>query len=511
MSTLLVAAGVHTLADAVGRGEGRARAVLVDGDRIAWVGSDPSQAPSHDATVDLGGAWVTPAFVDAHVHATATGLSLDAPDLTALDSAEALLSTVRRAGEALAPGEPLIATGWEETRWADPAVPSAAQVAAAAPGRPVHLGRVDGHSCLVDAQTLADLALDDLEGVDRDLRGRPTGWLREAAAEAAWRRVWHRLPRWRLARARAAFTRRAAALGIASVHEMGHPALSSLDDARQWRRGTKDLDITVWWADPDPGVALDAALLPGGDLFVDGSIGSETAAVSRGYPDGGHGQLLLDVDAVAHLFRTATSAGASAGVHAIGDRAIDVAVRGLGAAARTYGTGAVRGCRHRVEHIALPTAKHIGALGALGVVASMQPAFDAAWGGSAGLYATRLGARLAQDANPLGDLDAAGAMLAFGSDAPITPLDPWGAVVAAERHRGGRGVTRLRALRAHTLGGRHAAGQDHVGALIAGHRADLAVWDLDPLTCDDPRALRCLATVVAGRCSHGTLVLGGPA
>jgi predicted amidohydrolase YtcJ len=101
--------------------------------------------------------------------------------------------------------------------------------------------------------------------------------------------------------------------------------------------------------------------------------------------------------------------------------------------------------------------------------------------------------------------------LAFGSDSTVTPLDPWGAIHAAEHHLGGRGLTRAAALAAHTLGGRFVAGEDaHVGALRAGMRADLAVWDADPLAVDDVRDVACLATLVRGRAAHGEVAGARP-
>jgi predicted amidohydrolase YtcJ len=137
----------------------------------------------------------------------------------------------------------------------------------------------------------------------------------------------------------------------------------------------------------------------------------------------------------------------------------------------------------------------------------VQPAFDAVWGGDAGLYADRFGIEAARVSNPLAWFVEAGVAMAFGSDSTVTPLDPWGAVMAARDHRGGLGVARSVALRAHTLGGRHVAGQDDVGPLRTGARADFAVWDGDPFTAADPRSLTCRATVVAGSVAAGDQAL----
>ena len=514
-ATVLVARGVHAL----GGIGGNVRAVMIESDRITWAGDEPGAAPARaPRVVDLGDAWLTPAFVDAHVHGTATGFALSGLTLDGVGSVGECLDRVRdhAAGSvALVHG-----SGWDHFGWPEGRPPTAAELSAAASGRTVLLERVDGHSCLVTPDVLASLPLATLAGVDRDEHGLPSGWLKEQAAEAARRVVHADLGDTELHAARRATCERAAALGIASFHEMGHPGLSGFEDARSWAAGEWPVEVLVWWAelDPDPAARLggDAAitsepprLRPGGDLFLDGSIGSETAAVSCGYPGGGHGELFHDDDAVAAFFSACSQAGRGAGVHAIGDRAIEQAVAAIETAAEQVGAERVRRSRHRIEHVELPTRDHVRRMAALGIVASMQPAFDAVWGGSEGLYAARFGAHTALRSNPVGWFFEAGVRLAFGSDSTVTRLDPWGGVMAAVNHRGGARVDRGTAVAAHTLGGRYAAGQDDVGRLLPGFRADLAVWDADPLTVPDPTVVSCLATIVRGRVAFGDLALNG--
>lgn len=500
MRWLLVAAGVHTLAEH----PPGTRALLIDGEQILWTGSDPRAAPPAEHVLDVGSAWVTPAFVDAHVHATATGLGLRGIDLRGAGSAAECVQRIRDHA-AQHPSGVLIGHGWDSFGWPEQRPLHAADLDVAAPDRRVLLSRVDGHSSVVDRQTLAELPLNRLDGVDRDQQGRVTGWLVEEASEAARRHIIDALPEDQLDAARQATCGHAAALGIGSIHEMGHPGLSSLDDARAWRTGDWPLDVQVWWAELDVQRALGHGLRPGGDLFLDGSIGSCTAAVSAGYPDGSTGLLFHTDEEVAAFFHTATSCGVGAGVHAIGDRAIEQAIGALEAAAAVCGPDAVRRCRHRIEHVELPTVLQVQRMATLGVVASMQPAFDAAWGGPDGLYAERFGTACATVSNPLRWFVDAGADLAFGSDSTVTAMDPWGGVLAAEQHRGGLSMNRSAALAASTLGGRFVAAQDDVGPLTPGMRADLAVWSTDPLAQEDPRAAVCVSTLVRGRPAHGEL------
>jgi predicted amidohydrolase YtcJ len=472
------------------------RALVWEDRQIIWVGDDPHAAPHADRTITVPGAWATPGFVDAHVHATPTGLALDGLDLAGAASAAEAMTRLRDFA-ARSADDPIIGTGWQEDDWPEAAAPSSAMVAAAAPGRRVMLQRVDGHSCVVDPATLAAVARDIDEGVDRDGRGRPTGWLREQAASRALQFIWDRLPRARLDRARRAVAAHAAGLGITSLHEMGHPGLSSLDDALTWAHGQWEVEVLVWWADIDPTVALDHGLRPGGDLFLDGAIGSRTAAVSTGYRDGPALGGLFHSDAdTAEFFVRCTRARIGGGVHAIGDDAIEQALVGIEAAAADSGPDQVRACRHRIEHVELPHGDQITRMARLGVVASVQPAFDRLWGGPEGLYARRFGRRTAMASNPFGDFAGAGCRMAFGSDSTVTPMAPWDGVAAATAHRGGLALEPREALRAATLGGRYVAHQDDVGPIRAGHRADLAVWDGDPL--DAVGARSCLFVVVNG-------------
>jgi predicted amidohydrolase YtcJ len=473
------------------------RALVWEDRHIIWVGDDPDDAPPADRTIAAPGAWATPGFVDAHVHATATGLSLDGLDLTGTGSAAAVVERLRDFALRHA-DDPIIADGWQEEGWPEAAPPTSAMVAQAAPGRRVVLQRVDGHSCVVDPVTLAAVVEHTDDGVDRDAEHRPTGWLREQAAHRALQLIWDLLSPARLDRARRTAVAHAAGLGITSMHEMGHPGLSTLDDALSWARGNWNVEVLVWWADIDPTVALGHGLRPGGDLFLDGAIGSRTAAVSAGYRDGpALGGLFHGDGETADFFVRCTRAGVGAGVHAIGDDAIEQAIAGIEAAAAESGPEAVRACRHRIEHVELPRDDHITRMARLGVVASLQPAFDRLWGGPEGMYASRFGAEVATASNPFAAFLAAGCPMAFGSDSTVTPMAPWDGVVAATAHRGGRGVDLRDALRAATIGGRYVAHQDDVGPLRAGHRADLAVWDGDPLTSADARS--CLFVVVDGR------------
>ncbi|MGW2701843.1 amidohydrolase [Streptomyces sp. NPDC001340] len=478
--TVLLRRGeVHSPADPF------ATAMVVEHGQVAWVGSEGAAdafADGVDEVVDLDGALVTPAFTDAHVHTTATGLALTGLDLSDAPSLEAALALVRDFAAARPDDRVLLGHGWDAARWPGGRPPTRAELDAATGGRPLYLSRIDVHSAVVTS-ALLDL-VPGLGPVDGALTADDHHAVREAALAAI-------TPAQRAEAQRTALAH-AASLGIGSVHECGGPKISSEDDFTDLLGLAGEVPgprVIGYWAqqDVDKARAL-GAHGAAGDLFVDGALGSHTACVHQPYADAAHtGTAYLDADAVADHVVACTEAGLQAGFHAIGDAAVDAVVEGLRAAAEKVGLARVRAARHRVEHAEMLTPETVAAFAELGLIASVQPAFDALWGGEDGMYAHRLGAERARTLNPFAALLRAGVPLAFGSDSPVTPLDPWGTVRAAAFHRTPEHRVSVRAaFTAHTRGGWRAIGRDDAGVLIPGAPADYAVWRTDELIVQAP-------------------------
>ncbi|WP_375490170.1 amidohydrolase [uncultured Jatrophihabitans sp.] len=495
-----------------------ATAFLVADGRIGWLGDDPAadrlDVGADTAVVDLQTSLVTPAFVDAHVHCTATGLALTGLDLRECPSGA---DVVRKVGERVrtARGRPVLGSGWDETRWPDGRPPTINELDRASYGGAVYLSRVDEHSALVSSSLLAAVP-----GI-RDLPGfAPDGWLRGTAHEAARTAALAGITGEQRRTAQLAALRRAAALGIACVHEMAGPVVSSADDLLELLALAADEtlpDVVGYWGEL---FGIDTARELGavgaaGDLFCDGSLGSHTAALHEPYADapGEYGNLQHDTgDLVEHVVRC-TEAGMQAGFHAIGDAAVDQVLTAVETAQQRVGPAAQR-VRHRLEHAEY--VRDPRRFAATGLIASVQPCFDALWGGGDRMYAQRLGAERAGALNRFAELAAAGVPLAFGSDSPVTELGPWAAVRAATRPRGP--VAPLdadQAFAAHTVGARAAADSDAGPArLQVGAPATFAVWQcagrdatLPDLTGDELPT--CLATVSGGSTLYDTGVLGG--
>jgi predicted amidohydrolase YtcJ len=476
-------------------------ALLVQDATIAWVGPSDDAGPA-DETVDLGGALVTPAFVDAHVHATSTGSALLGLDLTATASLAELLDRVERAARASG-GRPLLGHGWDETRWPERRPPTSAELDRASYGSVVYLSRVDVHSAVVSSALLAATpAARALPGwaesghLSRDAHHAVRRAARDTVTPAQ-RRDFQR-----------ATLRRAAELGIGTIHELAGPDLSGTDDLLGiLALAAEEPSPTVlpYWGEPGPsGVDTTrelGALGAAGDLFADGSIGSHTACFTESYVDapGERGHQYLTVDQIREHVVLCTRAGLQAGFHAIGDAAVGAVAAGVAAAAADVGEDAFRAAAHRVEHLELVPAEASRTLGRLGVVASVQPAFDELWGGDTGLYADRLGVDRSLASNPLARLAADGMVLAFGSDSPVTPLAPWEGVRAAVRHHAPDArLDPAAALAAHTAGGWAAAGRSG-GTLTPGAPAYLAVWDTGALPDLTGKLPHCTRTVASGR------------
>jgi hypothetical protein len=516
---------VHTPADP------HATAICIEGGAIVWTGDDDAAEHFLDgatAVIELDGRLVTPAFVDSHAHLGATGIGLTSLDLgTATSRADALQRLESFAARSDLPV--VMAFGWDESAWPERDPLTGPAVDSAVGGRPAYVARVDVHSAIVSSALAARV---------------PGVVSADGYAEGRVERDAHHLVRATLftlisggdrSEALLRALRQAASLGIGQVHELGAPHLSPIEDFAALRAlGDQFVlpEVVGYWGELGGVENARAAGCVGiaGDLCMDGALGSRTAALLDPYADAmTSGHLYLSADQVAEHVIQATEADLQAGFHVIGDAATAAVVEGFEAAAAKLGDNALVRARHRLEHLEMVTVDQLAALGRLGVTASVQPMFDALWGGSEGMYATRLGAGRAAGMNPYASMNRAGMALAFGSDTPVTPFGPWAAVrAAAFHHNHGERLTVRAAFNAHTRGGWRAAGLDEGGVIALGAPASLAIWeiagDLHVQTPDtrvaawstDPRAgvpmlpdLQpgaplpvCTATLVHGRASH---------
>jgi predicted amidohydrolase YtcJ len=486
-----------------------ATAMLAVGIHVASVGTDDevtAAAGDVDQDIDLDGRLVTPAFVDAHVHLSMTGRALASLDLSSCRSLAQALAEIEAYASTLAPEAVLFASGWDESTWPEGRPPSLADVDAAVGTRVAYVVRVDSHSAVVSS---ALVAKDPTLTTSTGWRGNGTVE-RDAhhAVRAVLRRLWTVEERTEALRAALQL---AASRGVGSVHELNAPHIAPVDDFTLLAKlsASESLpEVVCYWGELFGGdVPAESVQGFAGDLTVDGSIGSRTASLRAPYADfEGRGHRYLDAGEICDHVTFCTVRGVQAGFHVIGDAALDEVLDGLRRAARVVGSQAMVSCRHRLEHVEMPSPAAIATMAELGVLASVQPAFDAAWGFPGGLYEQRVGSVRASTMNPLRSYHDAGVELAFGSDSPVTPLDPWGAVRAAVWHsRADQRLDVATAFAAATVGGHRAARHDDAGILQAGGVATYAEWDVPgellnglPDLATGTESPRCVRTVVAG-------------
>jgi len=470
-----------------------ATAMAVTDGTVVWVGSDDVGRALHpDAeVVDLQGRFVSPAFVDSHVHLTDTGIALGGLNLT---GATSRTDCLRQLAEYLAGNDDELVwgLGWDASAWAadvagEDMPPTTSDIDAVAGGRAVYLARIDEHSAA------ASSALRRLvPGLDAEHGYSPEQPLVADAHHRVRATARNLLSSTARRRAQLLALDHAASRGVVAVHESGGPDISGIDDFRSIADIDHGVAVRRYWGEAAASTDEVADILArtgadaiGGDLFVDGALGSHTAWLCEPYTDwtSTSGVSYLSEQVILDHLRATTQARVQAGFHMIGDAAAAAVASALEVLAAELGTPALASCVHRLEHAEMVTPEQAEIFARCGAVASMQPLFDAAWGGADDLYAKRLGER-GGSLNDFAMLAKAGVALAFSSDSPVCAIDPWATVRAAAHHRTATSsISPRAAFAASTRGGWRAAGiNDGVtGTLVPGAPAHYAVWDVDEL------------------------------
>ncbi|WAH96970.1 amidohydrolase [Arthrobacter sp. MMS18-M83] len=472
-----------------------ATAMLVDGDTVAWVGSEQAATSIADSSmevIDLRGALLAPGFVDSHMHLTETGIAADALQLAGVRSARELLDVVARAAKAFGATGTVLGHGWDESMWQDKTLPAAEEIDRAAGGRKVYLARVDAHSALVSPSLASAAGIAGLDGYDGSAHV-----LR--AAHTASRLAARQFPEAERRRYQELALREAAANGYVALAEMAAPHLCSVEDLRMsasWNESREGVpEILPYWGELATSAEHAASILEGlgvpvlglaGDLNIDGSIGSRTAALNADYADapGHRGSLYLSVDEAARHLAACSALGVQAGFHVIGDAGLKTALDALDLAAADLGEQRVRAAAHRLEHVEMADAADFARLAKYSITVSAQPAFDAAWGGGGKLYEQRLGGPRRAAMNPFASYYSTGVPVCFGSDSPVTPLRPWSSVRACLEHSNpDQRISARAAFIGHTRAGWRASRQRNplMGQLVPGAPASFAVWEVEEL------------------------------
>lgn len=477
--TLFHNAMIHTVDDRAPE----ASWFTVAGARFQRVGLGPPPSTPIEARVDLGGRTVVPGFVDAHAHFFQTGVDALHIDLGGTSTVEALLDRLTHEASGGARSW-VFAHSFEEDNLSDAPQLTRAALDRVFVDRPVWVNRIDYHSAVVNTVALKRLEIPaQTRGLLAGADGEPSGVLRSDAYFHAKTQVARFYTLATKDRAIRASVQQMLGKGITAVHALEGGRIFGDEGAHQVLRhmDSLPLDVTVFLQEKNVFFTKQLGFERlGGCILIDGSIGSYTAALDEDYADakGVRGVLYEKPRELLDFVDKANRAGVQLAFHAIGPRAIELILS-------TYEKALDRtprfDHRHRIEHFEMATDEQIRRAAALGIIASMQPAFEHFWGGPDGMYAARLGDRW-RCTNRLRSILDAGMVIAGGSDTNVTPADPLLGIHAAVNHPNPeQRVTVSQALRMMTLDAAYAAFNDNRhGSISRGKEASFAVLAADP-------------------------------
>ncbi|MEI7848879.1 MAG: amidohydrolase [Chloroflexota bacterium] len=502
-----------------------ASVLVIDAGKVVALGNaDLLEVFGQRATrEDMGGRVILPGLTDAHLHLMHYALSLQVVDVETTSKKEALSRIGDRAAHTPA-GDWILAHGWQQNDWGGE-FPSAADLDAIAPQNPVYATGKSLHVSWANSSALklAGISASTQDPVNgrilRDVRDQPTGILLETAMQLV-ESILPGADENKIAGAIESALPNLWKLGLTGAHDFDYRpafvALQILDNSQRLKlRVTKSVPLELL---PHAsalglrtGFGSEYLRIGSVKVFMDGALGPRTAAMLKPYLNESANRGILNMDGE-HFFeigRQAADVGLSMTGHAIGDRATHEILDGF-AQLRVYERErGLPALRHRIEHVQLLHPDDAQRLGSLGIIASMQPIHaisdmktaDKYWGERVDLaYSWRT------------QLEA-GAVLAFGSDAPVEAPNPfWGLHAAVNRCRsdgytGSRGwhpeqcISMRQALDGYTVGAAYAAGrEDHLGRLSPSFYADLIVLEKDPFTChpDELLSMQSSATMLNG-------------
>lgn len=511
-------------------GQPHAEAVAVAGGKICAVGSskDILKLRSRKTRqIDCRGFLVLPGFIDSHTHFLYGGFSLSSVGLYSAASKEEFISRIRDKALALSSGEWILNGDWDHQKFDPPQLPDKEWIDSVTPDNPVWVNRHDGHMALANSLALK------MAGVTRDTysppggeiikdpkTGEPTGILKDAAMELVTSVLPDTSLDEKIEAARAALEH-AARLGITSIHDMNFEA--SYEALIQIRRSpglTARLYGYVPIARPEIYSEIQSKLdsadgylrLGGLKGFVDGSLGSSTALFFEPYADNPQTTGLLAPDmfpqgVMEERIRQAEENGHQVAVHAIGDRANNML---LDIYEKVIANSGNRDRRWRVEHAQHLLPEDIERFGKFGIFASVQPYHaidDGRWA------AKKIGQERTRFTYAFKSLLDKGALLVFGSDWTVAPMDPLTGIYAAVSRRTLDGknpegwhpeqkITLEEAIKGYTINGAYAEFSEKMkGTIEIGKLADMVVLDTDlfKASVEDILKTRVVMTIVGGR------------
>ncbi|MBU2604001.1 MAG: amidohydrolase [Actinobacteria bacterium] len=484
-------------------------AVAIRDGRILAVGGEGgvrSAAAADARVVDLEGKTVLPGFIDSHMHCFITGISLVAARLeTAASVAEVCERMAEQASRTPA-GAWVYGIGCVPWALAEGRYPTKEELERAVPDHPAYIAAVTFHSGSTNVRGFDLIGLrPGQHGVEVDAEGRPTGaFLSDDSHFAAAGVAFGSLSDEEIAdlyRKTASF---AASRGVTTLHCLDGQFIEGDRDVRVLLDAGDQLDVhtVVMYQTMDVQKALDLGLPRiGGCLTIDGAGFERTALMYEPYTDDPStcGDQYISDDEILSFVREAHGAGLQIGMHAIGDKAVDVLVSAYD---QVLEESPREDARHRVEHFYLPSPRAMELAERHGLALPMQPVFSLLWDAEDSAYERLWGPVRAARAEPFAELRDRGLVVSGGSDSPVTEVNPLvGIHGAVNNPRASRRVAVADALRMFTANGAWVAFEENEkGTIEPGKLADLVVLDRDPFA--EPGSIaefKVEMTITAGR------------
>ncbi|MFX0167824.1 MAG: amidohydrolase [Candidatus Hodarchaeota archaeon] len=496
-----------------------AEAMAISNERILAIGTNSELEPFYDLAskvLNFKGRIVLPGFIDTHAHLVGLGRKLLHLDLGDVSSADEAIALVKERVQGSEPNKLILGYNWDESTWKTPRYLTKADLDPIAPKNPVVLIRVCGHLVTVNSTALDQLILDENDpGIDRDQQtNEPTGVLRDIPINTQQ----FTSDEEDLSQVLLAACRYANSVGVTSVHENLYQRHLPFfkEYLKLHRKG--QLTVRVYMnlertlLDLLAGLGLSSGLgdeyfrFGGVKVFIDGSLGAQTAAISQFYKDKpeSKGLLLLTDTDYEFLLHIANQLGLQVSTHAIGDRAIELVLRSH---EKVSTSKMVKELRHNIIHAELITPSQLERVKALGMLLLLQPNFAHRWGLPGGMYDIRLGSELAQQLNNFRLILDAGIPTAFGSD--CMPMNPFYGIYSAVTHPNpATRITVEEAIRLYTADAAYASFEESKkGILASGMLADFIVVSENPFNIKPERLkdVKVLETFVGGKCVFSNL------
>lgn len=430
--------------------------------------------------IDLKGKTVLPGFIDSNIHMVQSGLLQYCVEIEA-DTKESFLKRLKEKTLQFGDGELVWCVGFDEntidvTRWDLDKVSS---------NHPIVVSKTEFHKTVVNTTAYNMLSIPmSVDGVQRDERGMPTGVLQGEASGFARRKIYVNFVSDELRRQAVRDVEiEALQYGITTVNAMEGGAFFSNRDIDIVNDFAKDstLDILLFPQTLDTAHVMDMELPRiGGNIYLDGSIGSKAAALNQHYVGcQSQGSLYYSQDDVNNFVLEAHSAGLQIALSCIGPRAIEQALLAFSSAFETIGK---REHRHRIELFVLPTAEQIKRAVELGLVLSMRSNYDYLWGGDDGMYMGNIGNQW-EGCNPIGEVIKQGGIVSGGSEYSVTPLSPMISIQSCVlHHKDSQRISVYEAIKTYTVNGAYANfAEDRIGRIKEGLAADLVILQENPM------------------------------